>query len=105
MFDVLEHIEDPIGFLGHCKTILKSNGILTITTPSLEAVPFGDDTTLRKWKHWKPKEHLYLYTEMGIMALLSKIGMEPIHWGHEESDIRPQNPNGDIMTCVARKKS
>lgn len=119
LFDVLEHIEEPAGFIKHLHNLLDKNGILAITTPNIEAlldinlstrvlvdpdffIPFN--TLLRKWKHYKPKEHLFLYSETSLEKLLENCGFTTIHWGREESDIRPGNPNGDILTCVARKR-
>jgi len=115
MFDVIEHIEEPAEFLKHCCNILRPKGIIVITTPNVDAVmpcissdkPGAPDRikddALRKWKHYKPKEHLLLYTESALEFLFGNIGMRVVHWGREESDIRDGNPNGDIMTCVARK--
>lgn len=109
MFDVLEHIQDPKEFLFHIKSILQPGGILAITTPNLAAVPGvlfdrGICTTdLRNWKHYKPTEHLWLHTKESLSKLLLYAGLSPVHWGVEESEIRPGNPNGDILTCVARR--
>jgi SAM-dependent methyltransferase len=103
MFDVVEHLQQPKDFLNNlCHRYLKPQGTLVITTPDLSAGSWHD-ATLRKWKHYKPEEHLFLYTEKGIEILLGKIGLRVLHIGHEESDIRPGNPSHDILTVVARK--
>jgi len=101
MFDVIEHIEEPIGFVKRCYDLLKPNGIIAITTPNADAVSESD---LTKWKHYKPKEHLFLHTMTSLEILFEKVGMKVKHWGWEESDIRPGNPNADLLTCVARKE-
>jgi len=104
MFDVIEHLENPLEFLRAIQSIyLVANGIVAFTTPNVDAVARWDDERLRQWKHYKPKEHLFLYPEAGLNILCEKAGLTPIHWGCEESDIRPGNPNDDILTCVARK--
>jgi SAM-dependent methyltransferase len=104
MFDVLEHIQKPKEFLEFiCNRYLKTDGVLLLTTPNVEALETWNDHALRTWKHYKPKEHLFLYSERGLEVLLNSADLEVIHWGREESDIRPGNPNGDIMTCVARR--
>jgi SAM-dependent methyltransferase len=101
MFDVLEHIQEPREFLNTLYLqYLLPGGILIVTTPDVQAV---SDRELRGWKHYKPEEHLFLYSERGLEILLQSIGFKVIHWGREESDIRPENPNGDIMTCVVRR--
>lgn len=108
MFDVLEHVQNPHTFLGTLSTeYLLPNGIIAITTPNVSAVPNTSPSKpnlfLKKWKHYKPKEHLFLYTRTGLEHLFRDVHLNPIHWGFEESDIRPGNPKGDILTCVVRK--
>lgn len=106
LFDVLEHIEDPKDFLTFLsEKYLLPDGIIALTTPNVAAIPMWQWNEMRRWKHYKPQEHLYLYTESGLQSLCERVGLKPIHWGVEESDIRPGNPNGDILTCVARKAS
>jgi len=103
MFDVIEHIEEPSDLLKHCIAMLFSNGIIAITTPDVSVVP-ERDTLLRSWKHWKPKEHLYLYTSDSLKVLFGNLGFEIVHLGREESRIRPGNTDGDLLTCVARRR-
>lgn len=104
MFDVLEHIQEPIEFLTMLREkYLQTDGVVALTTPNVEAVPLWADDRMRRWKHYKPTEHLFLYSEFSLNILLQKVGMEAIHWGSEESDIRPGNPDRDILTCVARR--
>ena len=111
LFDVLEHIQEPAEFLKGISTMLVPCGIIVLTTPNVNSVsvestigPFQNfDVNLRRWKHYKPKEHLFLHNPKTLDILLSDLGFEIIHWGYEEADIRPGNPNRDILTCVARK--
>jgi 2-polyprenyl-3-methyl-5-hydroxy-6-metoxy-1,4-benzoquinol methylase len=104
MFDVLEHIQKPKEFLRELvERHLLPGGVLAITTPNIEAVDSKNWDKLIEWKHYKPREHLFLYNEQGLEILLESAGFSVIHWGREESDIRPDNPNGDILTCVAQR--
>ena len=103
MFDVLEHIEEPVSFLQTLLSKAHADVKIVLTTPNVEVIPSWNDVELRQWKHYKPEEHLFLYTEDALSALCKRVELEPIHWGREESDIRPGNPDGDILTCVARK--
>jgi len=105
LFDVLEHIETPVEFLKQLLSeYLLPSGVMVITTPNVEVIPAWDDVRLRKWKHWKPREHLWLYCEKGLNLLAEKVGLNCVHVGFEESEIRPGNPDGDIITFVARKE-
>lgn len=103
MFDVLEHIEKPYEFLEVIHRMLGLNGFIALTTPNVDVIAGWNDQGLRQWKHYKPGEHLFLYTEKSLETLFEKSGFNIIHFGREESDIRPGNPNGDILTCVARR--
>lgn len=100
MFDVLEHIEDLHGFLCFLvDRLLAPGGHVIVTTPNVE--PQEDLSSA--WKHYKPKEHLWLHTEKSLEFAFSQVGMVKVYVGFEESDIRPDNPNKDIITFVARK--
>jgi 2-polyprenyl-3-methyl-5-hydroxy-6-metoxy-1,4-benzoquinol methylase len=101
LFDVIEHVEEPEWLLRHCNSILNPNGIIALTTPNV--MVFRGDETLRKWKHWKPKEHLLLHTPISLGKVFQKVGMGILYMGYDESDIRPGNPNSDLITVVARK--
>jgi 2-polyprenyl-3-methyl-5-hydroxy-6-metoxy-1,4-benzoquinol methylase len=104
MFDVIEHIQEPLDLLKHLESILRPGGIVAITTPEASAGAIGEGG-LRTWKHWKPKEHLFIHTHKSLQILLQKAGLNLVHSGNEESKIRPGNPNGDILTVVAVKSS
>jgi 2-polyprenyl-3-methyl-5-hydroxy-6-metoxy-1,4-benzoquinol methylase len=104
MFDVLEHIEDPEEFLVLLSgAYLRDKGVIVVTTPNVDAIPLCDEDGLHRWKHYKPHEHLFLHTEESLEIMFKRRGFECVHVGKEESDIRPGNPNGDILTFVARK--
>ena len=38
MFDVLEHLEDPLGFLGHVILRLKPGGLIVIQVPNFNSL-------------------------------------------------------------------
>lgn len=103
MFDVIEHIQEPVELLKHISSILTPGGIVAVTTP--DSTCFGVSTSeYRSWKHWKPREHLFLYSITSLELLFEKVGFDVVHTGAEESFIRPGNLNEDIFTCVAQKK-
>lgn len=103
LFDVIEHIDQPKDFLDFLAKMLLPGGIIALTTPNVDTIPKWNNAALRIWKHYKPKEHLFLHTELSLTSILQSVGLEVIHVGTEESEIRPGNPNGDILTLVGRK--
>ena len=76
MWDVFEHVEDPIGYLNKAYSMLESGGILainTIDTQSLWARIWG-----KKWNMIIPPEHLFYYSKQILNHILQKSGFEII---------------------------
>jgi len=73
MFDLLEHVRDPLETLQFYKRILKPGGIITAVLPntsSLSAKLMADN-----WAHYK-KEHLFYFSPKTIIPLLKKISFK-----------------------------
>lgn len=78
MFDVFEHLSDPIGDVKRLTRYLKDDGIMIIATgdaESLAAKFFG-----RKWTFFIPPQHLFFFNRTNMTKALSKIGLKPIRW-------------------------
>lgn len=72
MFDVIEHLPDPIQVLREAHRILKENGILVICTPDVES--FSARLMGRNWPHLKPSEHLYYFSKNTLPRMLDRAG-------------------------------
>jgi len=76
MFDILEHLKEPIGDLKILHKSLKDDGLLVIQT--------GDaNSTWAKimkynWHFYAPPQHLYFYSADNIKTLLNKAGFKII---------------------------
>lgn len=70
MFDLIEHVEDPINFVLRLKQMLKINGILFFMTPNFES--FGVKFLKEKSSLIIPTDHLALFSKKTIYEL-SKI--------------------------------
>lgn len=71
-FDVLEHLLDPHGFLGHLHDLVTPGGEIWFTTPdtrSLLARLSG-----RRWVSYKTPEHVVLYHHRALVDLLAAHG-------------------------------
>lgn len=67
-FDAFEHAYDPLGFLDAARDLLKTRGVLAITTPdptSLLARVFG-----RRWVSFKTPEHVFYWSPRTIARVL-----------------------------------
>lgn len=76
MWDVLEHLPDPISALRKCQTLLRDGGALVINTPdgrSLWARLFGT-----RWHSLVPPEHIFIFNRDALNIVLRNSGFEVI---------------------------
>ncbi|MCL5012189.1 MAG: class I SAM-dependent methyltransferase [Patescibacteria group bacterium] len=72
MFDLVEHIPDPLSFMCEARRIIKSGGIVGITTPNTDSISYKIFGT-RSWFHWK-LEHLGYFNRASIKELARRSG-------------------------------
>jgi SAM-dependent methyltransferase len=76
MFDVIEHLKDPKGYLIKCNKLLKKRGILVIETGDIGGLlPRLQQS---KWRLITPPTHLYYFNRQTITDLLSECGFTDI---------------------------
>src|SRR4030095_14894318 len=78
-FDVLEHLQDPVGTLRHCLALLKPDGLLLIQTPRYREG--SSDASMVAAKDpflslLRPDEHLYLFSESSIRSFFRRLGAD-----------------------------
>jgi 2-polyprenyl-3-methyl-5-hydroxy-6-metoxy-1,4-benzoquinol methylase len=78
MFDVVEHIEDPVAFLATARRMLNPGGVIVFETQNV-ASPFAKLMGV-KWQHYKFQEHLYHFDPKTVRVLLAKAGLELVEW-------------------------
>jgi SAM-dependent methyltransferase len=71
-FEVLEHQEDPRGFLASCAALVRPGGALVLS------VPFRD-----RWPRWNepwddPPHHLTRWSKRAIITGLTSVGLQPV---------------------------
>jgi SAM-dependent methyltransferase len=74
LWDVVEHIEDPIEFLRQVRGVLADDGILVLETQNV-ASWFARLMGVR-WQHYKFEEHLYHFDPRTVQVLLDRAGFE-----------------------------
>lgn len=73
MSDLIEHVSNPNKLLIEANRILKSNGILAITTPDIES--FSSKIMRTNWMNIK-LEHLFYFSPQTITKILENNGFE-----------------------------
>jgi SAM-dependent methyltransferase len=72
LWDVLEHVPDPLGVLRLSYRLLRPGGVLVINTPNLESL---DARLFRAyWIGYELPRHLYVFSRRTMLALLAKAG-------------------------------
>lgn len=76
MWDVLEHLHDPLAGLQEIGRILKPDGILVVRVPNLASWDAKLFSTA--WAGLDAPRHLYIFTPQTLSALLDKAGFETL---------------------------
>lgn len=83
MWDVIEHVPDPIGELQEVRRILRDGGLLSIITPdvgSLVARFLGS-----RWEEFRRvREHVYFFSRRTMTEALRKVGFEVLRVEHAD---------------------
>lgn len=77
---ILEHVENPEFFLKEIKRVLKKNGKVIITTPSLNAKPFLEFLSFKLGIISKDEiaDHKQYFTKYTLYKVLKKVGYHKI---------------------------
>ena len=75
LYDVVEHLTDPIATLQLVRGLLRPDGVVHMVTPNvggLQARVLGS-----RWYHYKPGEHIYLFSPKTAREVVERSGL---HW-------------------------
>jgi 2-polyprenyl-3-methyl-5-hydroxy-6-metoxy-1,4-benzoquinol methylase len=76
LFDVIEHVSQPLELLQNMHAALNKNGMLHLTTPNQKAL--SAKIMGQHWYHLKPEEHLLYFSPSTIQLALEKTGFEVV---------------------------
>jgi 2-polyprenyl-3-methyl-5-hydroxy-6-metoxy-1,4-benzoquinol methylase len=83
LFDVLEHLPDPLTTITACLKLLKPDGLLLIQTPQFKVGMNYDElkkTNAPFLQMLVPKEHMYLFSEQSVIRMFKKLGAHYIQF-------------------------
>ena len=102
-WDVLEHLRDPRALLQFWQPCF-----LFVSLPSLNGFydAYGNTADIQLWKHYRPFEHIWNFTEENFEKFLRWCGYETVGISYEESAIRVDSElkAKNIMTFAAIRK-
>jgi SAM-dependent methyltransferase len=82
LWDVLEHVPDPAGFMRLCRDLLKPGGKLFVNVPDLDS--FEARTLGRRWPLLLA-EHLNYFNRASLRLCAEKAGLQWIHFGRRSA--------------------
>ncbi|HKX78659.1 MAG TPA: class I SAM-dependent methyltransferase [Novosphingobium sp.] len=91
LFDVIEHVPDPLGELHRIRRLLKPGGIVLQATPNIDGLfprlSHKLANRLDYWPHPEPPHHLFQFSTRTLGRMLEKAGFEPIRTWQTRIDL------------------
>ncbi|MBP9814610.1 class I SAM-dependent methyltransferase, partial [Candidatus Woesebacteria bacterium] len=78
LFDVFEHLQDPVTDLKKLRRMLKPDGIIIIATGNAQS--FAAKVFGRRWTFYIPPQHLSFFTKANLQTFMSQVGLFPVEW-------------------------
>lgn len=80
MWDVIEHVENPMRTLCVVNRILKNDGIVIISTPNIDGLfpklSYKVSNVINFWPHPEPPYHLFQFSKETVKKLLNQAGFK-----------------------------
>jgi 2-polyprenyl-3-methyl-5-hydroxy-6-metoxy-1,4-benzoquinol methylase len=79
MWDVIEHVPDPLSHLLKANSLMRRGGLIAINTPDSGST--FSRIMGKRWHLFVPPEHIWYFNQKSIEILLNKAGFEVIEIG------------------------
>ena len=91
MFDVIEHVPDPISDLAAAWWLLRPGGWLVLSTPNIDGLfpkaSYPLARILNHWPHPEPPLHLYQFSVRTLSAMVARSGFDVALVRHSRIDL------------------
>jgi len=81
LWDVLEHLPNPVGTLGEVARILKGNGVVAFTTINHNCI--NEKLLKAHWRYYMPPDHLCSFTPALLHSMLHRCGFTIVNLQHQ----------------------
>ena len=96
LFDVIEHVPNPVKYIKKCFKILNKGGIVVIFTPNSDS--YGLEVLGTKSTHVCPPDHLFIFNDFCMRKIIEYNNFRLVHYetkGSDIADIYMQVKQGD----------
>lgn len=91
LFDVIEHLPDPMGELMALRRLLRPGGLLLLATPDIDGLfpraSYRLADRLDYWPHPEPPHHLFQFSQKTLSAMVEKAGYRVTGAHHTAIDL------------------
>jgi 2-polyprenyl-3-methyl-5-hydroxy-6-metoxy-1,4-benzoquinol methylase len=91
LWDVIEHVPDPVDTMRRVSALLKPDGVVGILTPNLDGLfarcSYKIARRIQYWPAVEPPWHLFQFSIQSLTALLELAGLEILELEHESQSI------------------
>jgi SAM-dependent methyltransferase len=78
LWDVIEHLDDPVSIIKGLKPKLKKGGVLLVSTPNAGALIAR--VMGKRWAFMHPPEHVLFFEKKHISRMMNSCGLEMMNW-------------------------
>jgi 2-polyprenyl-3-methyl-5-hydroxy-6-metoxy-1,4-benzoquinol methylase len=91
MFDVIEHVADPLGDLRKAYELVAPGGLAVLSTPNIDGlfprISMKFAKRLDYWPHPEPPYHLFQFSVQTLAAMVRKAGFDIVETRHYAIDL------------------
>lgn len=100
MWQVIEHLPDPLGTLKKIRDILRDDGVVIIETRNYRS--FDAKVLKEKWNGWSLPYHLWHFDLSSLVRTIEKVGFTPIRLKTNYSDYVKKKMKGIPFLSMLR---
>jgi len=78
LFDVFEHLKNPLADMKRLASFLKPDGLILIATGDTGS--FAARVMKRRWTFYIPPQHIFFFDRQNVTTLLDRAGLVPVAW-------------------------